>query len=463
MSIVPSSGAEQGHEAWSSRLAFVLTAMGVSVGLGNIWRFPYTVGENGGGAFILIYLLCAFCIGLPLLIAELAIGRRGRLNPIGSTRAVAVEAGHSPRWGAVGGIAIVAVFLVLGFYTVVTGWTLDYFVLAVTGAFAGISANESAALFDGLMASPVRLAFWHLIVVAFTVFVVACGLRQGVERAAKIMMPMLFLCLLALVIYAISVGDVKTTFDFLVRPDFSKVTFAVVLAAIGQAFFSIGLAFAAMMTFGSYLDARISIPKSATILVIGDTTVALLAGFAIFPLVFAHGLEPAGGPGLVFQTLPLAFGHMYLGALVGAVFFLLLMVAALTSCIGSFEPMLCWARENWGTNRAKAAIGSGTVVWLLGLGTVFSFNLLKNFHPLAFVDSFAGQTMFDLQQFVATNVLLVLGGIFMSLLAGWVMTKSALMQEAGCADGLVFKLFHIVLRFVAPAALAYVLVTGVAH
>ncbi|MDT8318920.1 MAG: sodium-dependent transporter [Xanthomonadales bacterium] len=458
MSVVPST---RGHENWSSRLAFVLTALGVSVGLGNIWRFPYTAGENGGGAFILIYLVCVFGIGLPLLIAELTLGRRGRLSPPGSTGAVAVEAGHSPRWSAVGGMAIVAVFLVLGFYAVVTGWTFDYFILASTGAFSGITSAESGAMFDDLLASPLRLAFWQLLVISLVVLVVARGLRQGVERAAMVLMPLLFLCLVVLVVYALIAGDMAATYEFMIKPDFSKVTLGVVLAAVGQAFFSIGLAFAAMMTFGSYLDSSVSIPRSAAILVTGDTVVAVLAGFAVFPIVFAHGLEPSSGPGLVFETLPLAFGHMQFGTLIGAVFFLLLMVGALTSCIGSFEPMLCWAREKWNISRVRAAIASGIVVWILGVSTILSFNVLKAFYPLGFMDAFAGRTLFEIQEFVATNILLVVGGILMSVLTGWIMTRQALLDEFGLADGPLFKALRVVLRFIAPVALTFVLLMGI--
>lgn len=450
-----------GAESWSSRFAFVMTALGVSVGLGNIWRFPYMAGENGGGAFILIYLACVLGIGLPLLIAELTIGRRGRQSPIGSTRKIAVEAGRSARWGAVGGTAIVAVFIILGFYVVVTGWTFDYFIRALTGSFNGLDAAQSGALFAGLLANPLRMALWQFLVLVVVVFIVARGLRGGVERATQTLMPLLFLCLLSLVVYACFTGDLGATVDFLIRPDFSKVTVTVVLAAVGQAFFSIGLAFAAMMTFGSYLDDAVSIPKSAAVIVAGDTLVSLLAGFAVFPIVFANGLEPSSGPGLVFETLPLAFGHMHFGALVGAVFFLLLMVGALTSCIGSFEPMLCWARERWGISRVRAAIISGLVIWGLGITTVLSFNLLRDFHPLGFIPRFAGRTLFDLQELFATNILLVVGGISMSLLAGWIMPRQTLLQETGWSEGLAFSGLRLVLRYLAPAALTLVLLLAV--
>lgn len=448
------------RETWSSRLSFFLTALGVSVGLGNIWRFPYAAGENGGGAFILIYLVCAFGIGLPLLIAELSIGRRGRLNPIGSTRAVALEAGHSGRWGAVGGVAIVAVLMVLGFYAVVAGWTFDYFIKAAVGSFAGLSSAESGALFDGLMSSPWRMALWQILVIALVVFIVSRGLRSGVERSAQIFMPLLFICLLLLVVYAGFMGDLAATYSFMIQPDFSKVTLPVVLAAVGQAFFSIGLAFAAMMTFGSYLSPDVSISRSAALLVAGDTTIALLAGFAVFPLVFAYALEPSGGPGLVFTTLPLAFGQMHFGALIGAVFFLLLVLGALTSCIGSFEPILRWAEEKWEIRRARAAIVTGLIVWLLGVGPILSFNVLRDFHPIAFLKTLSDLTIFDAQVYISTNILIVLSGIAMSLLAGRVMTRHVLLKETGLADSYVFTALRIVLRIVAPVALTIVLVMG---
>lgn len=449
-----------GHESWSSRLAFLLAALGISVGLGNVWRFPYMVGESGGGAFILIYLVCAFGIGVPLLIAELSIGRRGRLSPVGSTRAVALESGGSRHWQGVGALATLAVFLVLTFYMVIVGWTFDYLLLSLTGAFSGISATQSRALFDGLMANPLRMGFWQALVIVLVVFVVARGIRQGVERSAKVLMPLLFLCLLFLVAYALIAGDLAATVDFMIRPDFSKVTVSVVLAAVSQAFFSIGIAFAAMMTFGSYLDRSVSIPQSAVVLVTSDTTVALLAGFAVFPIVFAHGLEPTSGPGLVFETLPLAFGHIYLGGLIGAVFFLLLMIAALTSCIGSFEPMLCWARERWRMSRRRAAVITGLLLWAAGLTTVLSLNVLRDFHPLDMIGIFAGKTIFQIQEFVAIHVLLVVGGILMSLLVGWVMSREAFLDETGLSDSLVFRGCLIVLRFVAPVALLFVLVLG---
>ena len=319
------------QEQWSSRRGFLLSAIGFSVGLGNIWRFPYVVGENGGSAFVIIYLLCAFAIGLPLLVSELAIGRLGRLDPAGSYRAVAKSAGRSTAWGMVGTLAIACVFAVLSFYTVLSGWTFDYFVRSATGGFAGIDAETSTAMFSGLMNNPWRLLFWHTVVNLLVIIVIRRGVQQGVERAAKILMPILFGALIVMVIYSAFAGDLASATRFLLEPDFSKVTAKTVMIAVGQAFFSVGVAMATMITFGAYLPDNISIPKSSVIIILADTGVAIMAGFVIFPLVFAYGLAPSEGAGLIFQTLPIAFGQMPGGLIFGAVLFLLLIVAALSS------------------------------------------------------------------------------------------------------------------------------------
>jgi NSS family neurotransmitter:Na+ symporter len=329
-------------ELWSSRRGFLLAAIGFSVGLGNIWRFPYVVGENGGSAFVIIYLLCAFAIGLPLLMTELAIGRLGRSNPSESYRAVARSAGRSTAWGGVGALAIACVFVVLSFYTVLSGWTFDYFVRGIAGDFKGLDATRSTEMFAGLMNNPWRLLFWHTVVNLLVILIIRRGVQQGIERAANILMPTLFGAIIVMVLYSAVAGDFSATITFLLEPDFSKVTAKTIMIAIGQAFFSVGVAMATMITFGAYLPDSFSIPRSSVIIILADTGVAMLAGFVIFPLVFAFGLAPSEGAGLIFQTLPLAFGQMAGGQLFGAVFFLLLMVAALSSCLGGAEAVVSW-------------------------------------------------------------------------------------------------------------------------
>ena len=452
------------QERWSSRVTFLMASIGFSVGLGNIWRFPYVTGENGGSAFILVYLFFAFTIGVPLVMAEWAIGRRsqGAASSSGSIRDVAVANGASRKWGAVGGIAVLAVFLIMLTYTVVAGWTLDYFVRAATGSFTGITADESRSMFDSLMANPWRLAFWQAVVVFLTVYINSKGIHAGIERAVNILMPSLFICLLIMVGYAFFVGDVASTIDFLLTPDFSKITSQTMLMALGQAFFSIGIAMAVMITYGSYLDKATSIPQNAIIVVTADTLVALLAGFAIFPLVFAHGLEPGSGAGLVFETLPLAFGNLPGGQLFSSIFFLLLIAAAITSCIGNFAPVIAWTEETFKVSRAKAGWIAGLVMWLLGLLSVLSLNILSGFHPLDHFSLFEGKTIFDTLDTVSANLLLPVGALLTAIFIGWVLPEKVTHEELGLApDSLGYRTWLFLMRFVIPVAIAIVLFKSV--
>lgn len=453
-----------GQENWSSRLTFLMASIGFAVGLGNIWRFPYVVGENGGSAFVLIYLLFAFGIGVPLVMAEWTIGRRGSgaASASGSIRDVAKQSGASMAWGNVGGIAVLAVFMLMLFYTVVAGWTMDYLVRAASGEFEGVTAAGSKGMFDGLMANPLRLAFWHSIVVLLTVYINSRGLKGGIEKAVNILMPALFVSLLLMVGYAGVVGDFGAAVDFLLTPDFSRVTADTLLMALGHAFFSIGIAMAVMITYGSYLSKDISIPRNAFIVVGADTLVAMLAGFAIFPLVFAHQLAPDSGAGLVFQTLPIAFGGLPGGQIFGSIFFLLLIAAAVTSCIGNFAPVVAWTEERFSISHSRAAQLAGFVMWLLGLGSVFSFNLLSDFHPLSFVDRFDGMTIYDSLDYVMANFLLPVGAFLTSLFIGWIASNDAIREEMGLPDGPAFKIWRVLIRFVVPVAVAIIFVVSIA-
>lgn len=450
------------RENWSSRLTFLLASVGFAVGLGNIWRFPYIVGENGGSAFIILYLVFAFAIGVPLVISEWTIGRasEGSASAPGSARSVAAKNGASTRWGMVGGIAVLAVFMLMLFYTVVAGWTLDYLVRGISGSFEGIDAARSQALFASLLENPWRLAFWHTVVVFLTVYINSRGLHGGIEKAVNILMPALFLSLVAMMIYASFVGDLVSTMSFLLAPDFSRLSGDAALVALGQAFFSIGIAMAVMITYGSYLGKDISIPGNAFVVVGADTLVALLAGFAIFPLVFAHGFSPEAGTGLVFQTLPIAFGDLPAGRLFSSVFFFLLMAAALTSCIGNFAPVVAWTAEKLRVSRGNAALVAGSAMWLLGLGSVFSFNLLSGFHPLGFIDKFAGMTIYDSLDYIVSNVLLPLGALLTAIFVGWFVSPKFARHEAGMAGSFGFGLWRLLIRFVVPLAVAAILVSG---
>ena len=454
---------DNSRENWSSRFAFLMASIGFAVGLGNIWRFPYVVGENGGSAFVLVYLVFAFGIGVPLVMAEWTIGRRssGAASASGSLRDVARQSGASLAWGNVGGIAVLAVFMLMLFYTVIAGWTMDYLVRAASGTFQGIDAAGSKAMFDGLMASPLRLGIWHTVVVVLTVYINSRGLKGGIEKAVNFLMPALFVSLLLMVFYAALVGDFSAAVTFLLTPDFARITADTMLMALGQAFFSIGIAMAVMITYGSYLDKNTSIPKNAFIVVGADTLVAILAGFAIFPLVFSHQLEPGSGAGLVFEILPIAFGDLPGGQIFSSIFFLLLIAAALTSCIGNFAPVVAWTKEKFSLSHSRAALLAGLAMWALGFGTVFSFNWLSDFHPLAFVDRFQSMTIYDSLDYIMANVLLPVGAFLTSIFIGWFASKDAIREEIGLPDGSIFRIWRILIRFVVPLAVAAIFVVSI--
>lgn len=448
-------------EQWSSRLGFILAAIGFAVGLGNIWRFPYLTGENGGSAFLFVYLACAFGIGLPLLITELTIGRRGRRSPAGSIRAVAEESGASSRWGSVGVLAVLCVFIILSYYSVLTGWTLDYFFRAFGGSFDGLDASSTDAMFSGLMNDPLRLLFWNTVVHGLIYLVVRQGVQAGIERAAKILMPALFVALLIMMLYGAVAGDMASAASFLLEPDFSKVSFRTVMVATGQAFFSIGIGMGALIAFGAYLPKDYSIPGSAAGIILIDTSIAVLAGFAIFPLVFQFGLEPSSGAGLIFQTLPLAFGSMPGGQFFGAVFFALLIAAAMSSCIGCAEGVVSWVDEHWGMQRKNGVLAVVVAAWLLGILTILSLGAWSDVYPLDFIPAFAHRTIFDSLDFLAANILLLLGALLTSVFFGWLVPKHLKLDEMAVGDGTFFRFWRFMIRFVIPPVLFVVLIMGI--
>jgi neurotransmitter:Na+ symporter, NSS family len=449
------------HEGWSSRLVFLMAAVGAAIGLGNLWKFPYTAGVSGGAAFVLVYLVAVAAVAVPIVIAELMIGRRGRMSPPNSFLALAREAGANPAWRFVGWMNLLAVFLILSFYSVIAGWALAYVPKLALGHFAGASADQVSAEFNSLLASPMRLALLHAAFMALTVSIVAVGLKRGIERAVRFLMPALLLMLIALVVYAAVAGDMPRTIRFLFQADFSKITAPVVLQAIGQAFFSVSVAMGLLITYGAYLDRDTRLGSSAVYIAGADTFVALMSGLAIFPLVFANGLDPAEGPGLIFITLPIAFGQMPAGALFGALFFLLVLVSALTSSIAILEPMVSWAEERDRLRRGPAAVVAGVAAWLMGLATVFSFNLWAGWFPLGRFERFRQSTVFDLIDYLTSNLLLPLGGMLIALFVGWVLSAETTRAELGLADGRVFRAWRFVLRWLAPLAVGWVLLASI--
>jgi NSS family neurotransmitter:Na+ symporter len=449
-------------EQWSSRFAFVLAAVGAAVGLGNVWKFPYTAGNSGGSAFVLVYLIAVLLVALPILIVELTIGRKGRRSPPVSVAIVAEQNGHSARFGWIGWLGPLAAFLVLSFYSVIGGWVMAYVPKAMSGAFAAADAEAVGAVFGSMLATPGVMLAWHTLFMGLTILIVSAGVRKGLERVVDTLMPALVLMLFVLVGYALYAGDAARAFDFMFAADFTALTPEVVLAAVGQALFSTAVGAGAMMAYGAYLPAAVSIPRVSLIVVLADTFVAMMAGLIVFPLVFANGLDPAEGPGLVFVSLPLAFGHMPAGSFFAAFFFVLLFFAAITSSISMLEPIVAWARERFGIRRQVSAMLAGALAWAIGIATVLSFNVWSDVHPLQAFDTFADKTVFDLLDYFVSNVLLPLSAMLLALFAGWLMSSESVREELGWRDGPMFALWRWAARLVAPLAVALVFVTNLA-
>jgi NSS family neurotransmitter:Na+ symporter len=435
------------HAQWSSRLAFILAASGSAIGLGNIWKFPYLAGENGGGAFVLVYLLCAVAIGLPIMMAETMLGRRGKRNPVGTMAVLAEEAKASPHWRWIGWVGVVAGFLILSYYSVIAGWAMSYILKINSALFEHIDANGATRLFNDFKSSPEYMLIWHTFFMAVTIFVVRKGVSSGLERLSRYMMPALFIMLVLLDFYAMGSGGFGKGFAFLFNPDFSKLTGGGVLVALGQAFFSLGLGMGSIMVYGSYLPNDISIARSSAFVVIADTAVALLAGLAIFPLVFANGLTPGMGPGLIFETLPIAFGQMPGGWLFGMVFFTLVFFAAITSAVALIEPAVAFLTEKVG--REMACLYSGGICWVLGLGTAFSFNIWAD------VKLF-GKNIFELVDMLTAEIMLPVGGVLIACFAGWVMKREHSEAELALEDPKHYQWWRILVRYVAPIGIGLV-------
>lgn len=445
---------------WSSRTAFILAAAGSAIGLGNVWKFPYIAGENGGGAFVLVYLVCVAAIGLPILVAEILIGRRGRGSPVHCIEALAVSDGHSQRWVMIGWSGIVCAFLILSFYSVVAGWSLSYLWFAIDGQLAAgdttqvDSAERLGALFAGLLESPGMLIAGHTAVMASTIAIVAGGIRRGLEKAVSIMVPALFGLLIVLVVYAgTTTGKFGEAVVFLFRPDFSALSWESVLIALGHAFFTLSVGMTAMMAYGSFLKRDVSVGHTSIAIAGLDTTVALLAGLAIFPIVFAHGLGPDSGPGLIFVTLPVAFAELPGGMAAAILFFLFLAIAALSSTISILEPVVEYVEQRWGWKRPVSAMAIGMAIWLLGFGPALAFNIWSGLKVL-------GLNLFDLFDWLTSHLLLPLGGLLISVYAGYALSRDSLAEEFGLKRPRLFQAWRILLRYVVPVGVATVIATN---
>jgi len=480
------------HGEWSGSFSFFLAASGAAVGLGNIWKFPYVVGENGGGAFILFYILFLFLIGLPLMMSEVLVGRRGRQSPVNSFYILASEDQQSRRWAWLGGISAITGFLILSYYSVVAGEVMAYTVRAATGSFTNQSADGIQSIYNDFRANPEGLLAWHTIFMVITCIIVARGVRHGLEKTVKLILPVIILILIAMVAYSVSTGSFIEGASYLVDFDFKKLffsrdktgiyllnshgeyqfTFKGILAAMGHAFFTLSIGVGVMIVFGSYLARNTSITRVCVSVALVDTIIALLAGLAIFPIVFSYELSVTQGPGLVFTTLPIAFGTMSYGNLIGSVFFLLLFLAALTSAIALIEPAVTWLIEKKKITRVQATIKAGVACWALGIVSIFSLSgatlrqLIYNLGSyLDISDIDIRHRIFDLTGFqildgLITLVILPLTGLLIAVFVGWIMKPESSGAELNCGKAFQYRIWQIVVRYVAPALILIIFIAG---
>ncbi len=442
----------QRREHWASRLGFVMAAAGSAVGLGNVWRFPYVAGENGGAAFLIIYLAIVFTLGISIMIAELAIGRAAQTNPVGATRLLGGRA-----WAGLGYLGVLAAFLILSFYTVIAGWTLSYAMKMASGALSR-SGADTAQTFAGFVADPAQTIPAAAVFMVLTIAVVLGGVKGGIERASMVLMPLLFLILVALATRAVTLPGAGAGLRFFLTPDFSKVGVATLTTALGQAFFSLSIGLGAMMTYGSYLDRDQNIGHAAGWVVGLDTLAAMLAGFAILPAVFAAGLNPEAGPGLAFVTLPTVFASIPLGALFGTLFFVLLAIAALTSSISLLEPIVAYLIDEHGMRRVPMTIAAGAAAFLLSIPSALSLGPWAGFTVF-------GKGILDLLDALTAGIMLPVGGLLVAIFVGWVIAPRMMAEiSAGVGAGhgqppRFARLWLWILRLPAPVAIAWILLS----
>lgn len=440
---------------FGSKLGVILASAGSAVGLGNIWRFPFETGNHGGAAFILIYLGCVLFFGIPIMVAEFSIGRHSRANTAGAYRILA----PGTQWRWVGRMGVLAGFLILGYYSVVAGWTLEYIVQAATNAFAGQSSNDFIASFNGFVSNPWRPAFWMIVFMLMTHFIIVKGVERGIEKSAKIMMPMLFILLIVLAVCSISLPGAGAGIEFLLKPDFSKVNGNVLLGAMGQAFFSLSLGMGCLCTYASYFRNDTNLTKTALNVGWIDTMVAILAGFIIFPAAFSVGIQPDAGPSLLFITLPnvfqQAFGSLpWLAVILSIMFYVLLALAALTSTISLHEVVTAYLHEEFNLTRGRAAklVTAGCTV----LGVLCSLSLGVGKELTIF-----GLTLFDLFDFVTAKIMLPLGGFFIAIFTGWYLDKRIVWEEVsnnGTLPKAIYRIWLFLLKYIAPIGIGFIFI-----
>ena len=439
------------QQRWSSRLSFILATTGAAVGLGNIWKFPYMAGDNGGSAFILIYLLCVALIGIPLLINEIVLGKYGRNNAPDALAKIAQLNHSSTNWKIVGFIGIGTIALVLSFYSVVSGWAIFYLFKAISGQLQNISATQINNIWGQLLAHPFTMILWHSVFMLLTLGVVRFGVKNGLERASKIMMPLLYIILFFLVYFAYQHGNFIKALDFLFGLRLHDITPRVMIDALGHAFLTLALGAGAMLVYGAYIPEGTNIGRTVIIIALLDILVAFLSGLAIFPLVFKYNLAPTGGPGLMFQVLPIAFSGLKLGSFIGSLFFILLIFAAWTSSISMAEPIVLMITEKTKLARSGACVLVGAVSWALGLLSIFSFNVLNSVKILGRWDIFTFIT--DL----VTNILLPLGGLGFAIFTGYVIIKNNIIGQLNFKNKILFNTWYFLVKYLSPIAILVII------
>ena len=456
------------HENWSSRSAFILAAVGSAVGLGNMWRFPAEAGENGGGAFVLFYIFCVLLIGLPVLLSEVLIGRHGQANAPESVRRVARDSNAHEGWSILASLGVLGAFLILSFYCVVGGWVVyyigvfvgDLFQTGLAGsAFEGRAASDVEGLLPGLFGNGGLMVGLNLGFLAVTMFFVARGISSGIEWVAVYLMPIFFALFLGITVYGAFTGNFGEAVAYLFTFDFSKLTGEVMLAAVGQAFFSLSLGVAGMITYGSYANRDTNLGETSGIIAGADTAVAMLAGLAIFPIVFAAGLSASAGPGLMFQSLPIAFQAMPFGSLIGLAFFIMVFFAALTSSVGLLEAPTAYVFEKFNITRPIATLIVGLGAAVLGVFASLSFNEMAEFYPLNFIPLFAETNFFDTLDGVTAKLFMPICAILTCIFVGWIADAKLIDDENGL-DGVLHQTWRALVRFVCPIALTVILLAG---
>ena len=439
----------QEREQWGSKIGFILAAAGSAVGLGNLWKFPYMAGKNGGGAFVLVYFIMLFLVGFTLMLGEIVLGRHTQLNAIGAYRKI------RKNWAWVGGLGVLAGFLILSFYSVVGGWVINYLVKSLSG---GLNISDAATLgnmFGEMVSNPTTPIIYHAIFMILTLLIVFGGIGGGIERASKIMMPALFIMIIVLAIRSMTLPGSMEGIKYLLIPDFSKINMSVILDALGQVFFSLSLGMGCMITYGSYLSKDSNLPESATVIPLIDTGIALLAGFAVLPAVFAFGFEPAQGPGLIFVTLPAVFAQMPLGSIFAILFFLLVLFAALTSSISLLEVCVAYVVDEWKWNRGLTTVLLAAIIFAIGVPASLSLG------PWSHITLLPGKGFFDTYDFISSNILLPLGGLLLCIFIGWVWGTDKAVKEATNDGTVKFSLapyWIFLIKYVGPVAIAIVFI-----